>query len=463
MTPRHLLAGLLLATLAAGAAAQLRLPGLPGAGGALERLQPLTAPLRDTTALATEALRERVPLQELRGQTLRELLRRHGDRLEADPAGEAVVRAQLLLLAPRPATLAAALAQGFAVLRDEVQPSLDLRTVVLRTPRGLSAAQALQQLRLIDPEVEADFNHLLLPSGPVAGPAAAAVGAVAGASAVASAGAAVAAGRVVGAAIGAATAAAAAGPARVGLVDSGVDIRHPAFASAGGAAGVQRWGCDGQPVAAEHGTAVASLLLGASAAGTQLLAADVYCGRPEGGNVEAVVQALAWLAREQVGVVNISLVGPPNRVLERSVQALLRRGHAVVAAVGNDGPAAPPLYPAAYPGVLGVTAVNASDTVLPEAARGQHVLLAAPGAALPAARFGSRRHAEVRGTSFAAPLVAALLAAQLPGPDPAAAGLAAAALTGTAVDLGEPGRDAVYGHGLVGARLRAELAALAKR
>lgn len=440
-----LFAGLSLALCASSASAQLRLPGAAGVGGALDRLSPITAPLRDTTALATETLRDRVPLQELRSQTLRQLLRRHSDRLEADPAGEAVVRAQLLLLAPRPETLAAALAQGFAVLRDEVQAGLDLRTVLLRTPRGLSAADALLQLRRIDPEVEADFNHLLLPSGQTAGAAAAGnrINSNGNGNSTAAAGAAV----------------ASAAP-RVGLVDSGVDARHPAFA---GAAAMQHWGCDGAPVAAEHGTAVASLLLGASAAGTRLLAADVYCGRPEGGNVDAVVQALAWLARGQVGVINISLVGPPNRVLERSVQALLRRGHAVVAAVGNDGPAAPPLYPAAYPGVLGVTAVNASDTVLPEAARGQHVLLAAPGAALPAARFGSRRHAEVRGTSFAAPLVAALLAAQLPGPDPAAAGLAAAALTGTAVDLGEPGRDAVYGHGLVGARLRAELAALAKR
>ena len=453
MTPRHLFAGLLLAAGASGptgALAQLSLPGLPGAGGALDRLPTLTAPLRDTTALATETLRARVPLQELRSQTLRELLRRHRDRLEADPAGEAVVRAQLLLVAPRPETLAAAVAQGFAVLRDEVQAGLDLRTVVLGTPRGLSASQALQQLRRIDPEVEADFNHLLLPSGLVAAPSPSTLAAVA----------------VAGAANGAATGAAVAGPARVGLVDSGVDIRHPAFASptgSAGAAAVKRWGCGDTPVPDEHGTAVASLLLGASAAGTQLLAADVYCGRPEGGNVEAVVQALAWLAREQVGVINISLVGPANRVLERSVAALLKRGHVVVAAVGNDGPAAPPLYPAAYPGVVGVTAVNGQDAVLPEAARGLHVLLAAPGAALPAARAGSRRHAEVRGTSFAAPLVAALLASQLPRPDAAAAGLAVAALVSSAIDLGEPGRDALFGHGLVGARLRAELAAQARR
>lgn len=446
MHPHQLLAALLLAACAGSATAQLRLPGVGGVGsGTLDRLPTLTAPLRESPVPATEALRDRVPLQQLRSATLRELLRRHDDRLEADPAGEAVVRAQLLLVAPSAATLAAALAQGFRVLRDEVQAGLDLRTVLLQTPRGVGAAQALQQLRGIDPEVDADFNHLLLPSGGVTGAAAQA-----------------------GAAGPALNAGVAAGPAgspgaglpRIGLVDSGVDTRHPQLEGAGA---VLRWGCDGRPVAAAHGTAVASLLLGASAAGTQVLAADVYCGRPEGGNVDAVVQALAWLAREQVAVINISLVGPHNRVLDRSIQALQRRGHVVVAAVGNDGPAAPPLYPAAYPGVVGVTAVNGSDAVLPEAARGAHVLLAAPGAALLAARAGSRRHAEVRGTSFAAPLVAALLAGTLPRPDAAAASAAVNTLTAAATDLGEPGRDAIFGHGLVGARLRAELAALAWR
>ena len=55
----------------------------------------------------------------------------------------------------------------------------------------------------------------------------------------------------------------------------------------------------------------------------------------------------------------ISLVGPPNKLVARAIEVVQSRGIAVVAAVGNDGPAAPAQYPASYPGVLAVTAVDA--------------------------------------------------------------------------------------------------------
>ena len=57
-------------------------------------------------------------------------------------------------------------------------------------------------------------------------------------------------------------------------------------------------------------------------------------------------------------VVTISLVGPRNAVLERAIGAAQRKGVVVVAAVGNDGPAAPPAYPASYDGVVAVTAAT---------------------------------------------------------------------------------------------------------
>ena len=43
------------------------------------------------------------------------------------------------------------------------------------------------------------------------------------------------------------------------------------------------------------------------------------------------MRALAWMARERVAVVNISLVGPQNRLLEQGVAALVKRGHLLVA------------------------------------------------------------------------------------------------------------------------------------
>jgi subtilisin family serine protease len=108
-------------------------------------------------------------------------------------------------------------------------------------------------------------------------------------------------------------------------------------------------------------------------------------------------------------VLNLSLVGPPNVVLARAIQQVRARGIQVVAAVGNDGPAAPPQYPASYAGVVAVTGVDAGGRALIEAGKASHLDFAAPGADMAAALPGAG-YARVRGTSFAAPLVSARLA-----------------------------------------------------
>jgi subtilisin family serine protease len=186
--------------------------------------------------------------------------------------------------------------------------------------------------------------------------------------------------------------------------------------------------------------------------GAHLIAVDVYCADVTGGSTDRVALAFAALTQAGAQVINVSLVGPRNTALARVVAAVQARGILVVAAVGNDGPAAPPLYPAALPGVIAVTGVDARDHVLPEAGRGSHVVFAAPGAELRAAGL-QEGYATVRGTSYAAPIVAGLLAGLL-GPEPDRATQALQALIATARDLGPPGRDAVYGYGLVGEAVR---------
>jgi subtilisin family serine protease len=196
------------------------------------------------------------------------------------------------------------------------------------------------------------------------------------------------------------------------------------------------------------------LILGAtgihgSAPAAELFAADVYCGSATGGAIDSVAEALAWLAREHVAVINVSLVGPQNATLGGVVRLMVARGHLIVAAVGNDGPAAPPLYPAAYPDVVGVTAVDARRRVLPEALRGKQVDFAAPGSDMLAAGAPGATTV-VRGTSYASPIVAGLLAQKLREPDSAAARRALEALARGAMDLGARGVDTTYGSGLVG-------------
>ncbi|HSD73572.1 MAG TPA: S8 family serine peptidase [Steroidobacteraceae bacterium] len=367
---------------------------------------------------------------------VRQLIRAHRDVLEADPHGAAIVRSELLAFSPSAAALEHARAAGFSVARERALAGLDARIVVLRAPAGMSTQRALKKLRSLDPQGAYDFNHVYTDSGAVQPGAAPAVDGN--------------------------PAEGSAARVKIGLIDGGVDLAHPVFHDAS----IAVHGCSGRPVVSAHGTAVASLMVGRSekfhgaAPGAALYAADVYCGVPTGGAVDAVADALAWLARERVPIINVSLVGPANVSLENIVRIVVARGHLIVAAVGNDGPAAPALYPAAYPGVVGVTAIDARQRVLLEAARGPQVDFAAPGADIAAASV-TEAYAAVRGTSFASPIVAGLLVAEIHEPDPAAAERALATLARLAIDRGAPGVDPTYGHGVVGDALRIELATTA--
>ena len=147
-----------------------------------------------------------------------------------------------------------------------------------------------------------------------------------------------------------------------------------------------------------------------AAPGTPLLVADVYGDDPAGGSSFAIVRALGWMAARGARVVTISLVGPDNPLLAGAIRLVRDKGVMLIAAVGNDGPAAPPAYPASYPQVIAVTGVDGRGRLLPEAGRAAHVDFAAPGADMMAADMAGGRD-KVRGTSFAAPLVAGRLMA----------------------------------------------------
>lgn len=380
----------LVLALAAAPAARAQL-GLP-----LPAVPPVGEVVNQTTGQLGEQLDQ--PLQDLRRLQIRELLRAHRRELEADPAGMPIVRSQIIALGMNEAALEQARAQGFQVVRtDAIDGEVSL--VTIRAPAGMSTRRALQRLREADPEGVYDFDHLHLESGTLPSLAAFAQSSLAN------------------------------GP-RIGLVDSGV----------GGAVGVteQRAFASDRPVAGDHGTMIAGLLSSA-APGARIYSADIYGGAPTGGASSALARALGWLASENVPVINVSLVGPRNRIVEAVVARMVARGILIVAAVGNDGPAAAPLFPAAYDGVIGVTGVDARNRVLIEAGRGAQVDFAA---------LGVRGRA--RGTSYAAPVVAARLAVALSEPGSAAQN-AIGAMRNQARDLGARGRDDVYGYGLISA------------
>jgi subtilisin family serine protease len=413
---------IIVATTAVNSAhAQLRLPAAP-----LPVLP--TQKLTQTIGQTANSLEQ---LSDVRHLQIANLIHANPRTVAVDAHGNPTVRDELLAFSPSAKGLEAARALGLEIVREQTIEDLDIRLVVLKPPTNIRTPKALSRLREADPAGTYDFNHIYLGGGTL--------------------------GRALADAPPPSENSASAGSAgrpasRVGLIDAGVDIAHPAFHGAV----IHPWGCGNRILPSTHGTAVASLLLGQATGfhgvlvGAELYAANVYCDAPTGGAVDALAAAFSWLAQQRVAVINVSLVGPDNVVLAQIVRALTARGYLLVAAVGNDGPAAPPLYPASYPRVVGVTAVDSHRRVLIEAARGKQVMFAAPGADMVAADSGGK-YSAVRGTSFAAPIVAGLLAQMLATPDPSAGDAAVEALARQAIDLGPPGRDLTYGFGLVGA------------
>ncbi|MEA3079478.1 MAG: hypothetical protein QOF05_886 [Sphingomonadales bacterium] len=368
---------------------------LPVAGPVLQNIlsqpaaQQAISPTLDTVSGLTSTVAEAgaPTLLELRRLRLQELIRTNRATVESDGNGLPVRRGMVAVIDPDPLGLQRALSAGFRVASDDRDPALGMRVVSLATPNRMSARDGIKRLRKLAPELQADFDHLFEPAGaglvPMAGALAAAQGP-------------------------------GNGPA-IGIIDGGV-ASHPSLAGKS----IEQNGFAGSPRPTGHGTAVASLLVGTQgpfrggAPNARLFVADVYGGNRAAGSATSIVRALGWLSSHRPQVINISLVGPPNKLVERAIQLVEARGIQVVAAVGNDGPAAPPQYPASYPGVIAVTAVDAGGRALPEAGKASHLDFAAPGADMAAALPGNG-YTRVRGTSFAAPLAAArLLAARSP-------------------------------------------------
>lgn len=135
-----------------------------------------------------------------------------------------------------------------------------------------------------------------------------------------------------------------------------------------------------------HGTAMAGAiaahgrLLGI-APGAQLLAARAFGDTPgeAKGTSFAIYKGLQWAADNAARIVNMSFAGPADPVLHRLLAAAYEKDMVLIAAAGNAGPNSGPLYPAADPAVIAVTATDNNDSLFKMANRGPYVAVAAPG------------------------------------------------------------------------------------
>ncbi|MBO0871735.1 MAG: S8 family serine peptidase, partial [Micromonosporaceae bacterium] len=219
----------------------------------------------------------------------------------------------------------------------------------------------------------------------------------------------------------------------VAVIDSGVDAHHPQLRGRvipghdylpGAESG------DGRVDCVSHGTAVASIIAGAPVAGigfaglapgVRILPLRVTetveggtAGRP--GTAAGLAEAIGAAVRDGARVLNISmLLHQDDPQVRAAVAEAVRRGAVLVAAVGNEhagrtaGGADPVPYPAGYPGVLGVGAVDENGERIPGSQVGSYVDIMAPGVGVTVAVAGGGLGI-ASGTSYATAFVSATAA-----------------------------------------------------
>lgn len=360
-----------------------------------------------------------------------------------------VAAPELVTIGLSPADLALLLREGFIVLEEQDLPGVASDMRRLSPPTGMSATQARDRIRRLVSGAASDLNHYYYtnqaPSGAhsVADPI------------------------CQNANCAALELVDWPGPTlrakqcqaelpRIGIIDTGINIEHEFLA--GARIELHRL-ADGDVASAKiHGTAIASMLAAPTGGRVEgllpeasYLAADIFsrANGEERADAASLIRGLDLMEQRGIRVVNLSLAGPDNAALAQMVARLVEeRDMVLVAAVGNGGRDRPAAYPAAYPEVIGVTAVDRRGRLYAQAQRGAPVDLAAPGVGLLLATSISGARPQT-GTSYAVPFVtaaAALLLADDPGLTSAEV---KARLADGARDLGAEGRDDLFGSGLL--------------
>lgn len=237
---------------------------------------------------------------------------------------------------------------------------------------------------------------------------------------------------------------------KVAVIDSGIDVSHPELA--GSIYGTFD-ALDTKEKAHAHGTSIAGIIaahatLKGAAPAAKLLAIRAFGESKSGAESTSflVLKSLDYAASNGAQIINMSFAGPRDAMIARGLAAAAAKNIVLVAAVGNAGPKAAPLFPGADQHVIGVTATDAADQIFTRANQGAYVAVAAPGvdilAPLPGGKYGVSS-----GTSLSAAYVSGLAALVLARNPSLTADEVRQALTQSARDLGAAGRDDRFGAG----------------
>jgi len=248
---------------------------------------------------------------------------------------------------------------------------------------------------------------------------------------------------------------------KVGVIDTGIDLKHPDLKAniKGGYNAINPLKSPNDDNG--HGTHVAGIIaaldndIGIIGVGPQI---DLYAIKVLNANgsgyLSDVIEGLDWAVNNGMQVVNMSL-GTSQDVpsFHEAIINVYNAGVTIVAAAGNTGGSV--VYPAAYPEVIAVSATDQNNQIASFSSRGPEIDLSAPGVSI-YSTYKNQSYATLSGTSMAAPHVtgAAALIIDTKKCDLNLDNICTPAevkqrLEQTALDLGDSGKDNLYGSGLV--------------
>lgn len=243
----------------------------------------------------------------------------------------------------------------------------------------------------------------------------------------------------------------------IAVIDSGVDSKHRSLKNAHLAMyDVVTRGIAGPDM---HGTAIAGIIAASGdivgiAPEARIVAVRAFAPERLGMAPETSATTLASAVQlafdHGARIFNMSFAGGQNPLVIEMIDNAYAQGAVFVAAAGNEGPDAPPAYPAAHDKVIAITATDEADEIYDHANRGRYVLAAAPGVNILAPVTG-QGFDYLSGTSFAAAHVTGVIALMMERNPQLSAQDVRRILVDAAHDLGEAGQDSNFGAGLTDA------------
>lgn len=247
---------------------------------------------------------------------------------------------------------------------------------------------------------------------------------------------------------------------KVCIVDTGFDISHPDLPSGGNVSGNDNSGYEWNKDGNGHGSHLAGTIAGIGGNGIGVVgvnrngAIGLHIERVfnDNGNwiwASTIIKAVSNCVAAGSNIISMSLGGPFSMNSERDLfESLLKDSNVlIIAAAGNAGSNAYS-YPASYPSVMSVAAIDSSKRICSFSQRNDQVDISAPGLNVLSVKSGGG-YVSYSGTSMATPHVsgvAALVWSHFPNKS---AMEIRDALMFSAEDLGSQGRDDSFGYGLV--------------